>query len=982
MEWLKSLGPVVTDYTLLTLKFMKDNQLVELKGRSGQGPKEVTRHQLKLLVHTNRAASFFHIQMEPTPNSTPNTLLSPSVELFALPSAMQPLLSKFSSLFHQPHTLPPARSTDHSIHLFPDAKPVNVCPYRYPYFQKQEIEKQVAKMLQNGMIQPSRSPFSSPVLLVRKKDDSWHFCVDFRALNAITVKDRFPIPTIDELLDDLGSASWFFKIDLAQGFHQILMTPADVPKTAFRTHQGHYEYRVMPFGLCNAPSTFQATMNELLKPFLRRFALVFFDDILIFSTSLEDHLIHLERVFQTLHQGQFFLKFAKCAFAQRRIEYLGHIVSSQGVEPVPAKIQAMQEWPTPSSLKMLRGFLGLTGFYRKFIKDYSKIASPLTELLRKDRFHWNPEAQIAFEYLKLAMTHAPVLSLPDFKLPFLLKTDASGTGMEAILMQNHHPIAFFSKQFCPKLLCASTYIRELHAITTAIKRWGQYLLGHPFIILTDHCSLKELMSQAVQTPEQHVYLAKLIGYDYTIQYRLGKQNVVADALSRMHEPTSEASAYWILSMPHFRFLDDLKKELATNNEFISLKHAVFQSPTDHPDFKFSNGLLFYKGSIWLPISNSFLPLLLAEYHTSPLGGHMGLAKTLSRIRDNFFWAGMRRDVQHYITECPTCQHTKYVTKKPPGLLQPIPPPSAPWEDLALDFITGLPPFQGSTVILVVVDRFSKGAHFGILPTGFTAHKVAQLFLNSVCKLHDFPKSLISDRDPVFMSKIWQQLFKLNGTKLRMSTLYHPQSNGQTEVLNRILEHYLRSYVHHQPSLWGKFLSLAEWCYNTTSHSSTGLTPFQVTYGKAPPSIPRYLPGTSALEAVDSLLSSREEMLEFLRRKLIKSQQQMKASAKTHRRDVSYNVGDWVYVKVRPYRQQSLSGSRYQKLGKRYYGPFQISAVINPVAYRLTLPPVAKIHPVFHCSMLKPHHGPIHSSLDLPATFCDGKPLIQPLAILD
>jgi hypothetical protein len=393
-------------------------------------------------------------------------------------------------------------------------------------------------MLSSHLIQHSQSPFSSPVLLVKKKDGGWRFCVDYRALNSITVRDHFPMPTIDELLDELGSATWFSKLDLRQGFHQIRMHPDDIPKTAFRTHQGHYEFRVMPFGLCNAPSTFQAAMNNLLQPFLRKFVTVFFDDILVYSFSLEDHLQHLEYVFTTLLKGGYFLKQSKCLLAQRQLEYLGHVVSASGVCPEPSKIQAMVDWPLPTNITALRGFLGLTGFYRKFIQGYASIAAPLNSLLRKDSFVWNPEATIAFNALKLAMTTAPTLALPKFTKPFVLETDASGVAMGAVLMQDSHPIAFFSKPFCPRLQKASTYVRELHAITTAVKKWRQYLLGHKFIIYTDHQSLKELLTQVVQTPEQQIYLAKLMGYDYTIHYKTGKTNVVADALSRLPETPS------------------------------------------------------------------------------------------------------------------------------------------------------------------------------------------------------------------------------------------------------------------------------------------------------------------------------------------------------------------------------------------------------------------------------------------------------------
>lgn len=311
-------------------------------------------------------------------------------------------------------------------------------------------------MLNRQLIRPSRSPYSSPVLLVKKKEGTWRFCVDYRALNSITIKDRFPLPTIDELLDDLGNSSWFSKMDLAQGFHQIRMSDADIFKTAFRTHEGHYEYVVMPFGLCNAPSTFQATMNSLFRPFIRKFVLVFFDDILVYSSDLQSHLNHLDCVLRTLQQADFRLKASKCIFGQRRIEYLGHFVSRRGVEPDSSKIQAMLHWPPPTTTKALRGFLGLIGFYRCFVKNYAQIAAPLTHLLKKDQFVWTLETQQAFEALKSAMTTTPVLALPDFSIPFTVETDASGSGMGVVLMQRGHPLAFFSKQFCPKLLRSST----------------------------------------------------------------------------------------------------------------------------------------------------------------------------------------------------------------------------------------------------------------------------------------------------------------------------------------------------------------------------------------------------------------------------------------------------------------------------------------------------------------------------------------------
>jgi transposase InsO family protein len=446
--------------------------------------------------------------------------------------------------------------------------------------------------------------------------------------------------------------------------------------------------------------------------------------------------------------------------------------------------------------------------------------------------------------------------------------------MGAVLMQNNHPIAFFSKPFCQRLLNSSTYVRELHAITTAVKKWRQYLLGHKFIIFTDHKSLKQLISQVIQTPEQQVYLSKLLCFDFTIQYKAGNTNVVADALSRIQPPAS----CLLLTMPHIVFLNELKTQLSNNQEFQQLKLKIAQQPASHIEYQEHQDLIFFKEKIWLPRDFPLKDRILNEFHNSPVSGHMGVDKTFHRLQANFFWQGMRQDIRKYIAQCSVCQSTKYETKKPGGLLQPLPVPSGIWEDLSLDFITGLPPSHGCTTILVVVDRFSKGAHFGALPPTYTAYKVAQLFLDMVCKHHGVPRSLVSDRDPIFISQFWRELFKLSGTQLHMSTAYHPETDGQTEVLNRSLEQYLRAFVHHKPSLWLTFLPLAEWSYNTTKHSATGYSPFHVMYGKEPATIPQYVLGTSPIEAVDSMLAERQNFLLFLRRKLLKVQTHMKEIA--------------------------------------------------------------------------------------------------------
>ncbi|KAJ8765349.1 hypothetical protein K2173_012046 [Erythroxylum novogranatense] len=556
-------------------------------------------------------------------------------------------------------------------------------------------------------------------------------------------------------------------------------------------------------------------------------------------------------------------------------------------------------WPIPTTVKGVRGFLGLAGYFRKFIRGFGSIVAPLTQLPTKDGFKWTPDVEEAFNKLKATLTSSPVLKLPDFDKPFIVECDACGTGIGAILSQNNQPIAIFSEALKGSSLSLSTYDKEMLAVVKAIRKWRPYLLGRPFIVRTDQRSLKYLLEQRISTPTQNRWLPKLLGYDYQIQYKRGVDNQGADALSRQSEFYFHA-----VSRAHADWWPILQQETSTLPYFKEFKSTN--------DYLTKSGVLFKQGRIVISPTSSLIPGILSDNHSSPM----------EKI----------------------------------------------WSDISMDFVERLPPSKSFDVIMVVVDRLRKYAHFVSLRHPFMASSVAKEFITHIVKLHGFPSSIISDRDKVFISYFWKTLFTLHDTLLCLSSSYHPQIDGQMEVVNHILEQYLRCYTHDRPHKWVDWLPWAEFSYNTSVHSATKLSPFEVVYGIPPLRLNSYILGTTNVQVVDEILRTRADILNELRLNLTAARNRMKQQADLHRRN--------------PYRQNSVAFRLSLKLSVRYFGPYEVIGRVGPVAYRLRLPEDARIHNVFHISLLKKHNGPLPSQLSPLPVSEDSTLIPQPEAILD
>ncbi|GJT07903.1 RNA-directed DNA polymerase [Tanacetum coccineum] len=692
-------------------------------------------------------------------------------------------------------------------------------------------------------------------------------CVDSRAINKITVRYPFPIPRLDDLLDQLAGARLFSKIDLRSGYHQIRIKPGDEWKTAFKTKDGLYEWLVMPFGLSNAPSTFMRLMTQVLRPFMGKFVVVYFDDILIYSQTKEEHLGHLQKVMKALADNDLFVNLKKCTFLTNKLLFLGYIVSSDGIHVDETKVQAVRDWPSPKTLSEVRSFHGLATFYRRFVRNFSSIVAPITSCLKKGPFQWTKEADESFKIIKEKLSTAPVLSLPNFDKVFELEYDACGTGIGAILPQEG-PIAFHSEKLNEARQKWSTYKQEFYAVVQAMKKWEHYLIQREFVVYSDHQSLKYFQTQRHLNKIHARWESFLEKFNYVIKHKSVVSNKVVDALTR------KTTLLVTISNEVVGF--DSIRELYASDENFGNIWMELETKQHWGEFILLDGYLFKGNRLCIP-KTSVRIQLIKDVHAGGLSAHLGQDKTIASVKEG---TGKAQNI---------------------GLYIPLPVPESPWVDILMDFVLGLPHTQqGVDSVFVVVDRFSKMAHFIPCKKTSDAAHIARLFFQEVVRLHGVPKSITLDRDSKFLAHFLLALWRRLGTSLNFSSTAHPQTDGQTEARVDLVD----------------------------------------------------LPGKKNVQA-NIMVEEVQATHEVVRANITEVNTKYKIAADKHRRVKLFQVGDEVMVFLR--KECFLVGT-YSKLQPKKYGPYKILQKINDNAYVVDLPNTMSISKTFNVSDIYEFHS--------------------------
>ena len=959
-----------------------------------------------------------------------------------LPAVYFPWLDAFDR--KKADTLPPLRGPgiDHAIELEKDTNGKEpVVPWGPLYSLSREellvLRKTLTDYLDKGFIRVSNSPAAAPILFAKKPGGGLRFCVDYRALNRITKKDRYPLPLIRETLNNISQAKWFTKLDVIAAFHKIRIAQGDEWKTAFRTRYGLYEWLVTPFGLANGPSTFQKYINWTLRDFLDDFVSAYIDDILIYTNgSRLEHEEQVKKVLAKLQAAGLQIDIDKCEFSVKSTKYLGFIIEAgKGIHMDPKKVQAILEWEAPKSVQGVQSFLGFANFYRRFIRSYSEIVTPLTALtkkeVREEGFSLTPQALEAFEKLKEAFTTAPVLTQFDPDRDTVLETDASGWVTAATLSQYGndgvlHPCAFYSRKMAPAECNYEIHDKEMLAIIRALEEWDAELRSLPqFLILTDHKNLEYFMTMRKLNERQIRWSQALTRYNFTLQYRPGKLGGLPDSLTRRPQdlPSDEEDERvqyrqaQLIKPEHLQPTTPLRtapvamettQQSASDDETQASLSSVqtLESETGNTantvetqvptamealwcDARGKDKLyerlclavrerkrsfppelgvrvsiadctlddednLRYRDRLWVPDAEPLRTRLVQTSHDSYLTGHPGREGLLGILRRKYFWPGMDECARRFTRNCYSCGGQTVWRDRKKGLLRPLPIPEQQWQELSIDYITDLPKSNGYTNILVVTDRLGKGVIFAPCKD-LSASTLADTFIREVIRHHALPRAITSDRGSQIVKGLWKQVCKRLDIEQRISTAYHPETDGATERANQVLEEYLRHFTSYFQEDWYRWLPLAQIAINSRNAASSGISPFFLSHGFNP----RLGDGLD-LEplALTTRRRSPQEMGEAIAQKIrqvVELAQTLMAATQQRQEDItnrkrdpapSFQVGDKVWLDLR-----NIKTDRPCKKLADKHAQFTVIKVISGSAYRLNTPP--GISNVFHVSLLRP-----------------------------
>ncbi|UYV78128.1 hypothetical protein LAZ67_16000203, partial [Cordylochernes scorpioides] len=842
-----------------------------------------------------------------------------------------------------------------------DAKPIKHKPYRVSAKERDIIKEQIDEMLTEGIIRPSSSPWSFPVILVKKRDGKYRFCVDYRKLNNVTVKDVYPIPRIDEVMDTLQGSTHFSAIDLRSGYWQVEVEERDKEKTAFTTAHGLYEFNVMPFGLCNAPATFERNMENMLGNLRWQICLCYLDDVIIYSPDFPTHLKRLEAVFRCFRESNLRLNDKKCRFAFEELEILGYITSKHGIKPAEHNIKAVRNFPRPKKVKEVQSFLGMCSYYRKFIKDFSKIADPLTNLIKKSvSFTWTERQEEAFQTLKTALLSPPILGHFNPNAPTYVHTDASNIGIGATLVQDiggeEKVISYLSRTLSKAEQNYSTTEKECLAVVWSMSKLRPYLYGRHFKIVTDHHALCWLKNLKDPTGRLARWALKIQEYDFDIIHKSGKKHLDADGLSRGPLPETDWDEDFErlflnqITDEEDKFIESVKKNLNGSRRSIA------------QNFKEEDGCLFKKnpnpeGRAWLlVVPENKKREIMKEYHNHMSNGHLGVARTMYRIKSKYFWPSMLKDVSEFVRTCHLCQSRKGSNQLPSGLLQPIPPANFPFERIGIDFVGPLPSTKNRKKwIIVLSDYYTRYAETRAVSEA-TVKEVSKFLVEDIFLRHGAPQYLISDRGSQFTSNLMKEVMKTCKIKHCFTTSYHPQTNGLTERLNRTLINMLSMYVNTDQKNWDEILPFITHAYNTTIQETTGYSPFFLMFGREPTSLldDRNISVDIDKDDYDEYIKHHLDKINRTRKLVInntiKTQERMKKNYDKKHMERSYEPGELVAVWT-PIRKIG----KCEKLLRKYFGPYRILKKLSNVNYLIEPKDNPGQDPlIVHVSRIKPY----------------------------